>query len=232
MQGLTDNPIKLTVPSKAVIATGGRTLGTATSVGGAGATVYFPVSDPICLVYTDPDGNAVFLPLLIIASTAFLFSCSSTPESIDTRKGVDLNLFSPNDPKNLDDFAKIVTRSVDTFVVGGHGFSTGIEGPNGIMTAQELATEIKTSSNYKGQSVTLFSCNTGASLTGFAQQLSDELGVPVHAPDNLLWYYSDGREPVIAPYENPDDPKNSLSDLTKQGNMLEFQPKPKSDTEG
>jgi hypothetical protein len=57
MQGLVDSLIKSTVPSKAVITTGGRTLETATSVGGIRATVCFFVSNPICLVYTDPDGR-------------------------------------------------------------------------------------------------------------------------------------------------------------------------------
>jgi len=43
-----------------------------------------------------------------------------------------------------------------------------------------------------GQPIRLFSCDTGASPNGFAQELADELGVAVTAPDNLVWSDSFG----------------------------------------
>jgi hypothetical protein len=58
MRGLTDSLIKSVVSPKTEIAAPGRTLGTATSVGGSAATVSFTVLNPICLVYTDPDGRS------------------------------------------------------------------------------------------------------------------------------------------------------------------------------
>jgi hypothetical protein len=73
MQGLTDNPVKLTVPPKVVIATGGRTLETATSVGGSATTVCLFVPPSICLVYTDPDGRFVIpWPLVITIVKEFV----------------------------------------------------------------------------------------------------------------------------------------------------------------
>jgi hypothetical protein len=164
-------------------------------------------------IYTDPDG----------------LSGQRADSGNGKTKGVDINLFSNNDPKNLDKYAEKVKRPTDTFVVGGHGFANGIQGPNGTMTAQDLASEIKKDSNYTGQSVTLFSCNTGSLDNGFAQQLADELNTTVFAPDNLLWYYSDGRKPVIAPYKNPEYPNNSPPDMDKQkqGQMRKFVPTPK-----
>jgi hypothetical protein len=57
MQGLTDSPAKSTVLPKAAIVIGSQTLETATSVESSAVIVCFPVSEPICLVYTDPDGN-------------------------------------------------------------------------------------------------------------------------------------------------------------------------------
>jgi hypothetical protein len=69
MQGLTDSLIKFSVSSK----TKSQTLGTATSVGGLAATACFSVPDPICLVYTDPDGKfAIPWPLVIAIVKEFV----------------------------------------------------------------------------------------------------------------------------------------------------------------
>jgi hypothetical protein len=57
MRELVDSQVQSTVPPRTAITIGGRTLGTATSVGGAGATVCFSVFYPDPLKYTDPDGN-------------------------------------------------------------------------------------------------------------------------------------------------------------------------------
>jgi hypothetical protein len=86
MQGLVDSLVKSTVPSKAVITTGGRTHETATSVGGAGAAVCFSVSNPICLVYTDPDGrddeepNVTKVREMLYEAVAFIQKNATTDE--------------------------------------------------------------------------------------------------------------------------------------------------------
>jgi hypothetical protein len=58
MRGLRGNRKKPAVRRKALVVSGDKTLATATSLGGPGATVRFSLSNPIRLVYTDPDGMA------------------------------------------------------------------------------------------------------------------------------------------------------------------------------
>ena len=64
------------------------------------------------------------------------------------------------------------------------------------VTPSQLAGLIKGNPGFKGQAVTLGSCNTGnAGADGgasFAQQLANSLGVPVTAPLNFAWFGSTG----------------------------------------
>lgn len=60
MQGLGGNRKKPAVWRKALVVSDDKTLATATSLGGPGATVCFSASNPICLVYTDPDGKDIW----------------------------------------------------------------------------------------------------------------------------------------------------------------------------
>jgi hypothetical protein len=57
MQGLEGKQKKTAVRRKALVVSDDKTLATATSLGGPRATVCFSLSNPICLVYTDPDGK-------------------------------------------------------------------------------------------------------------------------------------------------------------------------------
>jgi len=36
------------------------------------------------------------------------------------------------------------------------------------------------------------SCNTGKLTNGFEQNLANKLGVPVYAPNNIIWTFLDG----------------------------------------
>jgi hypothetical protein len=65
------NFLRPLVLSEITIETEGRTLGTATSVGGTAATIYFPASNPIRLVYTDPDGRNDDVPPASKAESIF-----------------------------------------------------------------------------------------------------------------------------------------------------------------
>jgi hypothetical protein len=62
MWKLADSPIKSIISLEPKIESEEGTFGTTTSVGGFRATVCFSVSDPIRLVYTDPDGNELKRP--------------------------------------------------------------------------------------------------------------------------------------------------------------------------
>jgi hypothetical protein len=55
------------------------------------------------------------------------------------------------------------------------------------LNAAELADLIRRDSAWASRPVRLFSCSTGARPDGFAQQLADQLGVPVTAPDMSVW---------------------------------------------
>jgi hypothetical protein len=67
MRELTDSQVNSADSPRTAIATGGRTLGTVTSVGGAGAVVWFSVFYPNPLKYTDPDGKSPESALKLIA---------------------------------------------------------------------------------------------------------------------------------------------------------------------
>ena len=45
---------------------------------------------------------------------------------------------------------------------------------------------------YNGQTIRLWSCNTGALDNGFAQNLANKLNVEVYAPTNYLWSTPNG----------------------------------------
>lgn len=58
------------------------------------------------------------------------------------------------------------------------------------MTVKELADKLREEGWKEGEPVTLVSCNTGDG--DFPQQLADELGVPVTAPDGYVSAQYDG----------------------------------------
>lgn len=62
-------------------------------------------------------------------------------------------------------------------------------------------------------SVRLLSCNTGKGNNSYAQQLADELGVRVYAPDQYDWYYSNGK---VEPWGGFYDANNQLQMGTNQ----------------
>lgn len=114
----------------------------------------------------------------------------------------DINLPSGNETF----FANIARRKeidVDGFLdVSAHGSVTHIQikvnGRNVHMNWRALAQLIKRNKQFHKNGIRLLSCNTGSSKTGFAQNLANKLGVPVKAPDNLLWAYPNGKM-IIAP---------------------------------
>lgn len=61
------------------------------------------------------------------------------------------------------------------------------------ISADTLAEIIKSRPDYDGRSsIRLLSCSTGQGENCFAQRLSSKLGVPVEAPDDIIWARSDG----------------------------------------
>jgi filamentous hemagglutinin len=91
-------------------------------------------------------------------------------------------------------FEVIAHGSPDSISIGSGNNMTPI-------TVREAFNFISSNPNYsQGQSVRLLSCSTGANPNGFARQLSDLLGAPVHAPTDTLWALPNGNM-VIGPDE-------------------------------
>ena len=103
----------------------------------------------------------------------------------------DINLFPPAQRIYQSDFK--IPPTPGTFSVGGHGNQYGMAGPTGeILSPQQVAEMITNSPGYMGQPVQLNSCSTGGASNGFAQQLSNSLGVLVTAPADTLGIYTNG----------------------------------------
>jgi hypothetical protein len=87
------------------------------------------------------------------------------------------------------------------------------------MSPKELADLIKADKKYRpGMPVDLLSCNTGKGASPYAQSLANELNAPVNAPDQFLWYYTDGRLVPMGMLPN------GKMDLSSPGKMNTFNP--------
>ncbi len=89
----------------------------------------------------------------------------------------------------------------DKYTIALHGTPTATYLYDVKIDEKILANIIKNREDYKGESVILFSCNTG-NETGlnlekgeicFAQKLANELGVNVTAPTKTFWFFSNGK---------------------------------------
>ncbi len=93
-------------------------------------------------------------------------------------------------------FAKYIAYRTDIdpdgmYDVIAHGNSKLIEIENGNKTisinAREAAKLIRKRPGFrKAKSIRLFSCNTGSTVNGFAQNLANALGKPVYAPNKII----------------------------------------------
>jgi hypothetical protein len=151
--------------------------------------------------------------------------------------GVNLNLYKSGDPLRND--ATLVQHPGSTYAIGAHGSPLNIEMPDGrILNGQQLANMLTTNSNLNytsGAPILMISCYTGATVQGgpnFAQQLAINLRVPVTAPTDLLWIYSDGTK-FVAPYLKDSSGSRILSssgkplpDYNNPGTWKTFNPPP------
>jgi RHS repeat-associated protein len=100
-----------------------------------------------------------------------------------------LNLFSPLGETGMW-LSAVRDKGIDGFFnVYAHGTASGLW--DGQQTLDETATrKLFMDKGWAGQPVALFSCNCGGA--GYAQRLSNILGVEVLAPDGFYNYYTDG----------------------------------------
>ena len=93
-----------------------------------------------------------------------------------------------------------------------HGTPTYVDVGGQSVSPESLANMIKSSPEYTGQPIRLLSCSAGCQVDGFAQKLANALGVPVSAPNDIIWAWQDGTLTI-----GPSHTANS-------GNFVEFLP--------
>lgn len=108
------------------------------------------------------------------------------------------------------------------YVLDLHGTPDAVQGGDGSMlSADDFAEHVRKHTDWDGESpIRLFSCNTGADPDGFAQQLSDNLGVDVTAPTKPVWSWSHG-----SPFVTDVDPVTGEPVWPPNGTWVHFQPK-------
>lgn len=83
-----------------------------------------------------------------------------------------------------------------------HGSPTtmqvSVNGADVELNWRAFAQMVRRNSQYSRQGIRLISCNTGSDPSGFAQNLANKLGVPVTAPNNIVWVYPNGNM-IVAP---------------------------------
>lgn len=91
--------------------------------------------------------------------------------------------------------------------IHGHTHSVGVQVHSGaahlaknhrLFNHREIAKIIRLNNWRPGQPIRLLSCLTGKEGDGFAQNLSNKLGVPVLAPTDVLWVYPNGATRVAS----------------------------------
>jgi len=118
-------------------------------------------------------------------------------------------------------YAADVPRYPGEYVLDLHGAPDAVQGGDGSMlSADEFAAHVRKHTDWDGQSpIRLFSCNTGADANGFAQQLSNNLGVDVTAPTKPVWSTSGG-----SPFITDIDPITGDPVIPHNGSWVNFQP--------
>jgi RHS repeat-associated protein len=75
-----------------------------------------------------------------------------------------------------------------------------------------LGSLIQRNPAFNGQGIRLLSCETGNLPNGFAQNLANKLGVSVHAPNDIIWAFDNGRVTI------------GLNALDDSGAFIQFLP--------
>lgn len=94
------------------------------------------------------------------------------------------------------------------------------------LTPQQLAARIRAQSDYTGGPVRLNACNVGRLPNGFAQQLANELGQPVVAPNRTIWAWQNGNLGVFDKAGSVDPVTGVVTPVNNPGAFVPFNPPP------
>lgn len=138
---------------------------------------------------------------------------------VDPTGLVDLNYFAPYDQPNYDGANN--TNNHGVFTIAGHGnHVTMVNKFRTPISANDVASDIKSHPNYKkGMGVKVYACNVGSTDDGFAQELANELGDTVHAPNTFSWMSPNG---FIGLYG---ETSNETIDRSSPGKFVTFYPR-------
>ncbi len=89
--------------------------------------------------------------------------------------------------------ASKVTQPAGMLDVAVHGSPLSVDIGVNTVNHRVLAGLIERNPGFTGQPIRLLSCETGCSPNGFGQNLANKLGVPVYAPNDIIWAYPNGR---------------------------------------
>ncbi|MHB8717494.1 MAG: ADP-ribosyltransferase [Candidatus Dormibacteria bacterium] len=116
------------------------------------------------------------------------------------------------------------------YVMAGHGspyaMVIGDAGGNLQVSPRQMAGFLSDARSgwIEGQPIRLASCHTGLMPDGFGQQLSNELGVPVRAPDGLLYTPPGGDPFVVKPVQVIDPDSGQIVTVYRRGGWNSFLP--------
>ncbi|MET0812326.1 MAG: hypothetical protein ABWY03_04675 [Microbacterium sp.] len=124
-------------------------------------------------------------------------------------------------PKKDRDFAADVPVYPGEYALDLHGSPSAVQGGDGtMMDAATFADVVRRRTDWDGETpIRLFSCDTGRQPDGFAQQLSNELGVDVTAPTTPVW-----SRPGGDPFVTDIDPVTGAPVWPPSGTWVQFSP--------
>ena len=140
---------------------------------------------------------------IAVGSSDFMKPDDSFSLFIKNRKDIDANGF-------YDVIAHGSSKSIQ-IQSNGHTFE---------IDHRSAARLFKNNPAFKGKSIRLLSCNTGADPFGFAQNLANKLNVVVEAPTKFVWAWPNGKYIVAGKSKsNPTQPN-----LSDKGRFIKFYP--------
>ena len=136
----------------------------------------------------------------------------------DLGASLSLNLGEPDDKTIIVAMENAGPSTPEEFKVFGHGNPYGIQYKDQILDADQVAHLIRNSPQYVGgeQKVKLYSCETGKLPNGFAQQLANNLGILVEAPNRELHPTKTGGFEIV---------KKVTNKIFLRGSWVPFNPK-------